>query len=74
MIGSGKWGRGNQTTKADYIKKLAEVVGDNTELKEALRKREGNHYEFLKGIFYTKWSATFFESVVDAYLESKGEK
>ena len=72
MIGVGKTGKGNHTTKADYVQKLARVVGDNVELHDALRKRKGEHYEFLKSIFYTQWSAKFFDRIVDAYLkESK---
>ena len=69
MIGSGRWGKGNQTTKADYIQKLAKVVGDNAKLHDALIKKEGEHYDFLKGIFRTQWSAKFFDRIVDAYLE-----
>lgn len=69
MIGVGKTGKGNQTTKADYINSLAKIVGDNVELHDALRRREGEHYEFLKSIFYTKWSPSFFEKIVDAYLK-----
>ena len=69
MIGVGKTGKGNQTTKADYVQKLARVVGDNVELHNALRKRKGEHYEFLKTIFRTQWSTKFFERIVDAYLK-----
>jgi len=72
MLGVGKTGKGNQTTKADYVQKLAKVVGDNVELHDALRTREGENYEFLKTIFRTQWSTKFFERIVDAYLkESK---
>ena len=69
MIDSGKWGRGNQTTKADYVQKLAKIVGDNVQLHDALRRRKGEHYEFLKSIFYTQWSPSFFERIIDAYLK-----
>lgn len=74
MLGVGKTGKGNQTTKADYINSLAKIVGKNPELHDALRKREGEHYEFLKTIFRTQWSTSFFERIVDAYLkESKND-
>ena len=69
MLGVGKKGKGNQTTKADYVQKLAKVVGDNVQLHDALRRREGEHYEFLKTVFRTQWSTKFFERIVDAYLE-----
>jgi len=69
MLGVGKTGKGNQTTKADYINSLAKIVGNNRELHDALKRREGEHYEFLKSIFYTQWSPSFFERIVDAYLE-----
>lgn len=69
MLGVGKTGKGNQTTKADYVQKLAKIVGDNVELHDALRRREGEHYEFLKTVFRTQWSTKFFERIVDAYLE-----
>ena len=72
MLGVGKTGKGNQTTNADYVQKLAKIVGDNVQLHDALRRREGEHYEFLKTIFRTQWSTKFFERIVDAYLkESK---
>jgi glycerol-3-phosphate O-acyltransferase len=69
MLGVGKRGRGNQTTKADYIKRLAKVVNQNPKLHDALIKKEGQHYELLKSVFYTQWSAKFFDRIVDAYLE-----
>ena len=69
MLGVGKTGKGNQTTKADYVQKLAKIVGDNVQLHYALRRREGEHYEFLKTVFRTQWSAKFFDRIVDAYLE-----
>jgi hypothetical protein len=69
MLGVGKTGKGNQTTKADYVLKLAKIVGDNVQLHDALRRREGEHYEFLKTVFRTQWSAKFFDRIVDAYLE-----
>ena len=69
MLGVGKTGKGNQTTKADYVQKLAKSVGDNVQLHDALRRREGEHYEFLKTVFRTQWSAKFFDRIVDAYLE-----
>jgi glycerol-3-phosphate O-acyltransferase len=74
VIGPGKWGRGNQTTKADYVNSLAKIVGKNSELHDALRRREGKHYEFLKSIFYTQWSSSFFNRIVDAYLEEKNNE
>jgi len=61
--------RGNQTTKADYIKRLADVVGDNPKLHEALVKKEGEYYELLKSTFYTQWSKEFFDRIVEAYLK-----
>ena len=61
--------RGNKTTKADYIKRLADVIGDNPKLHEALVKKEGKYYEFIKGVFYTQWSFKFFNRIVDAYLK-----
>ena len=72
MIGVGKRGRGNQTTKADYVKRLARVVNQNPKLHDALIRKEGEHYELLKSVFYTQWSSKFFERIVDAYL--KGSK
>ena len=69
MIGVGKRGRGNQTTKADYVKRLAKVVNQNPKLHDALITKEGEHYELLKSVFYTQWSSKFFERIVDAYLE-----
>ena len=71
MLGVGKTGKGNQTTKADYVQKLAKIVGDNVQLHDALRRREGEHYEFLKTVFRTQWSPSFFDRIVDAYLEEK---
>ena len=61
--------RGNKTTKADYIKRLADVIGDNPKLHEALVKKEGKYYEFIKGVFYTQWSKEFFDKIVEAYLQ-----
>ena len=72
MIGVGKRGRGNQTTKADYVKRLAKVVNQNPKFHDALIRKEGEHYELLKSVFYTQWSSKFFERIVDAYL--KGSK
>ncbi len=69
MIGVGKRGNGNQTTKADYVKRLAKVVNQNPKLHDALIRKEGEHYELLKSVFYTQWSSKFFERIVDAYLE-----
>lgn len=69
MLGVGKTGKGNQTTKADYINSLAKIVSKNPELHNALKRREGEHYEFLKTVFRTQWSASFFERIVDAYLK-----
>ena len=61
--------RGNQTTKADYVKRLSNIIGDNPKLHEALVTKEGKYYEFIKGIFYTHWSQKFFDRIVKAYLE-----
>ena len=61
--------RGNQTTKADYIKRIADVVGNNPKLHEALVKKEGEYYELLKSTFYTQWSKGFFDKIVEAYLK-----
>ena len=69
MIGVAKRGRGNQTTKADYVKRLPKVVNQNPKLHDALIRKEGEHYELLKSVFYTQWSSKFFERIVDAYLE-----
>lgn len=69
MIGVGKTGRGNQTTKADYVKRLAKVVNQNPKLHDALIRKEGEYYELLKSVFYTQWSSKFFDRIVDAYLE-----
>jgi len=74
MLGVGKTGNGNQTTKSDYINSLAKIVGKNPELHDALRRKEGEHYEFLKSIFYTQWSSSFFNRIVDAYLEEKNNE
>ena len=69
MLGVGKKGKGNQTTKADYVSSLAKIVGNNREYHDALIRKEGEHYELLKGVFRTKWSTKFFEKIVDAYLQ-----
>ena len=69
MLGVGKTGKGNQTTKADYVKRLAKVVNQNPKFHDALITKEGEYYELLKSVFYTQWSAKFFDRIVDAYLE-----
>ena len=61
--------KGNQTTKDDYIKRLSDVIGNNPKLHQALITKEGEYYEFIKGIFYTHWSPEFFNRIVKAYLK-----